>query len=265
MADRINSTDSVNILTAIGGALSAGDRVFILDSDRDYSAGALTAAALALLLVRDDYTGNIGDAGVSINVDVTNGTGTLDYNGQGEFAYFAAVSQIDLLVVRPNTPGVVKVTAGTVVDWQASGGQNHLPAGVVVTNYVGVNCAAVIEDNATDLTSLMVGGEGTVVTDRGADSVWVGAGAVVKMENRSRDFATMDVAGTVIYRGGNVGGASCRLRPGGVLDLSRSGGDITFTNPIIADTDSKIILPRRGVTINPTITPVGDGPVIEYS
>ena len=263
MADLYNTVDSVNLLTAIGGAVGAGDRIFLIDSEQDYTSGTLSGAAAALLLVRSDFTGDIGSGGSAILVDLTSGTGTLDFNGGGAFAYFAPTTTIDLIVVRPDTPGVLKITTGTVTEWAAAGGQNIVAAAAVVTTLSAVDCTVTIEDSATAIT-LLTTDNATISTDRGASAVVCGARSTIVMANYARNFATMDIWGTIDYRGGNSAGASTTIRPGGVLNLSKAGGNITFTANIIGYPGGTLILPRTGPTITYTLTPIGVGPTILY-
>jgi hypothetical protein len=264
MADLYNAADSTNILTAIGGAISAGDRVFISDSDSNYSGGSLAGAALALLLVTEDYSGNLGEGGVPIQVNVTSGTGVLDYGGTGQWAYFSAVTGIDRLIVRGHVRGNVKITTGPVSDWIAEGGNNIIIDGAVVTALTAVNCTVTAEDCATDITTLYVGSGATMLCDRGADLCTVGAGGVVEMTNRSRDFARVIVHGTLKYSGGNIGGGSAsEVHPGGVLDLSGLRADLTISTAVTCYPGSKVVLPRS-VTVTWTQTPIGSGAELVY-
>lgn len=264
--DRYIVANDSDLAAAITGAtLTVDDRIFLFDSDQDFTEGDLDAQPIILLQVGDDFTGDIGSGGQAILVDATGtGGGLVDYAGRGDWAYFGG--DADDVIVRGGVPGVFKWTTGTVTDWVAEGGQNAIAAAAVITNLYVSNSRVWADDNGTAFT-LAVGGPGAMVeSSRGATVLHVGAGCVWRHDNRSRAVARFECWGEFIYQGGNVTGASSVLYPGGVLDLSKLRANLSFTNPLIGHAGSRIIYPAvGGPTVTVTITRIGTGPKIEYA
>lgn len=159
-----------------------------------------SATDIQRILVTPGYTGNIGGAGGSLILAVSNQTTLsayaegssdgprIDYYGRGVAYFGAGGNGIDR--IRVNTQGQFWLTAGTTARVEMAGGTLNIGASAVVTRLVVSGGNVLIEDNATAITELDVLG-GTVYCRRDIATYHVGGTGTLYMLD---DAATTTVA-----------------------------------------------------------------------
>lgn len=148
MADRTVTVISTNLLTSLGGTVSAGDSVFIDRYSIDYVAGTdRSAADLILVMIGPEFGGTFDGAGALVLVCDQTSTGKFINNGGGK-------------IVR------VRSSSGAGVIWQIeigpTGGscQTHVDT-CTTTNLVGTAGENFLHTAFTGTTGFIYGGNFT--------------------------------------------------------------------------------------------------------
>jgi len=256
MADRYNTVDNVNIVTALGGTVSVADNVFLVENDTTYTAGLnLSATELADFTAEPGWTGNMGGEGNVLQLDLT---GTLDWRFGGDYAYLSGVAANTLAAVNiaPVRQARIIFSTATITALKVYAGQLvKMLDSVALSTVHAIGGNTVIDEHASDtVDTLVVGGKvgAQCALYRSAVTVTITAGGLLNVMKRALTMTTLNLNGSA--RCNHKGGAITTVNTAGagnILDLSGVVADITIGT--LAGTGSiEIIKPKGSATL--TIT-----------
>lgn len=257
MADRYNTVDNVNIVTALGGTVSAADNVFLVEGDTTYTAGLnLSATELADFTAEPGWTGNMGADGNVLQLDLT---GTLNWRFGGDYAYISGVAANTLascifapvkagarIIISTATITTAKVLAGQLVRFLDS---------VALSTVHALGGFTRIDEHASDsVDTLVVGGRSVAQCSlyRNGGTVTINAGGILHVQERALTLTTLNMNGAA--RANHKGAGITTVNTAGsgnVLDLSGVVGNITI-GTLAGTGEITIIKPRGAATL--TIT-----------
>lgn len=193
-----NGAGTGNIATAGNWAVEAGTpstppaagEVALLDyrANGDMTAGLTTYASTTLGELRiNGYTGNIGGAGASMEVDATvlsvNSNGRIYLNGD------FGTARID-----STGSGEVHITGGTTTTLNAQLGYVRVAAGAVATTVRNLGAGMAIEPNGTAIT-LFVGVGGTTTCERAITTETLDYGHRMSLVGASKTVTNLNIFG----------------------------------------------------------------------
>ncbi|MBK8246590.1 MAG: hypothetical protein IPK85_04205 [Gemmatimonadetes bacterium] len=165
------------------GVPATGDSVFIWDTDQAITQN-LNQAGVDLALLDIRFGGVIGTNSTSLTIAVSNGSApVLNYAGTGAFCNITAgTNGIDLIhVIR--TAGPFRLAGGTTAEVRcgAVGRIEVAAAAVISLDFQTAGMDAEIDDNATAMNLLVIGG-GKTRSFRSAAGAYINSGAVLTIE-----------------------------------------------------------------------------------
>lgn len=209
------------------------------------SLSALSAVNLASMYVGQQFKGNIGDGSNPLQVNVT---GTLTYNGRGQFASISGtIAESFIFPVS----GQFSMAGGTWTNIYATGGAVYGAASAVLTNWYNQGAQSVLAPNATGVT-LLINSAGSVDSSRSITTSRTNAGAT-SIRRGSAAVTTDDAYGTVRHlSSGTV--TTLTVFSTGAYDPSGTALDHTVTNTTV-HTGGSLVRNVPGQTITFTNPP----------
>ena len=270
MATKLNTVAGANFTTAIGGAPSSGDSIYLKEGSDTYTSGISLPAVDALLLaLMPEWYGNLGDATSYLDIEINRtATGKLVAAWSGQFAH-----------VRGGTGGVI-----STVEMKPTRGGTLVLAGADIANIIQTSGVLLLKETA-DAESLRVRG-GKAVLEYSAETGTLaevatgglieihrvmatvralGGGRVIFGRDDKPPSTALEVLGQdayVKYLGGTIPLLTGRA---GTLDLRSATQPITITNAELHE-GFKILFPLGNATVTWTNAPTiyGNDPRLPY-
>lgn len=235
-----NFATSTNFNTAPDGSGSSGlptngDTLIFSGGNQTITAGftALSAVTLAAVYVNPGCAISVA-AGSSLTLDVSSGSGVMQYSGVGGlFSVTAGSGGIDSLQVK-SAAGQFRLVGGTTAVLGVFNGSCYVDGGAVVTTLYGANSFVNVEANGTGITTMDVQSVQANIR-RNVTTMNLAANAtVVTLDAAAVTTANINGA-TLNYRSyGTLGTANLKA---GILTPAGALGNPTITTLNVYGTD----------------------------
>lgn len=228
-----NTVSGVNLLTALGGTVAAGDDVIISEGNEIYNAGlTLDTNEANSFVVTRTFGGSLGVAGTPVEIDLAGAGDYLHYEGQG-MAWIKADgvgTTIAKATIRDTGPGIFHCSGGTWTVLTVGGGHVEVQSSSVVTGATVGKCREFnAAAHATAFTTLYMDGCLSSLIERGATTSEF-RNCNVHFDNRSYSVGTCTLGEGAYLRYNGTTITKLIGKPGGTLDLTWQTQALTITN-----------------------------------
>lgn len=234
MPTKRNTIAGTNFTTALGGAPSSGDSVYIKEGNDTYTAGlSLPAIDLALLALMPGWGGDLGSDSTYLDISVSNGADArLILAWSGRFAHIrgGTAAAFDTVEMRPTRNGRAVLRDADVPNIIQSSGVLELKDTLDAENVRVAGGKCVLEYSSETSTLAEASASGLIEIHRVAATVRAqGGGRVIFGRDDKPPSSALEVlgGGYIKYLGGTI--PSLVLKPGGVLDLRELTEPMTIT------------------------------------
>lgn len=257
MPIKLNTVAGVNFSTAVGGAPSTGDSVYVKEGADTYTAGlSLPAVDLALLALMPGWFGNMGDDSSYLDISVSDGaTAKLIAAWSGMFAHIrgGTAALIDRVEMMPQRNGTLVLAAADVADILQTSGVLKLKETLDAENCRIKGGKCILEYSSETGTLAEASGSGLIEIHRVVATVRaLGGGRVIfGRDDKAPSTALEVLGGYVKYLGGTIPQLTLRA---GTLDLREATQPITITNAELHG-DAQILFPLGNAALTWTNPP----------
>lgn len=266
MADRYNDTESSNLTTALGGTVTANDRLFIAKWASKYSLGTdLTAFDLLAVNFLPGWTGDIGTSATPAKFVVNQtSTGVLKLNGSGRLAFISSAAGPGVIYrfVMDSAPCQLTLETTDTEEYVGLAGNAEIKSTADVNKAYISGGSHIFNESGPTMAELQVFQEGHAASIRNmtvADVFGRGRLEVLKDTVAATTLKVRDQA-LVVYAGAVP--TTIELY-GGVLDLTRITRPWTVNRKVFGP--ARIRLAKNGPAITWTDqAPAAAQPVLEY-
>jgi hypothetical protein len=234
MPTKLNTIAGVNFSTALGGAPSSGDLVYVKEGNDTYTAGlSLAAVDLNLLALMPGWGGDMGNDSAYLDLSVSSGVDPrLILAWSGRFAHIrgGTAAAFDTVEMRPTRGGRVVLRDADVPNIIQSSGVLELKETLDAENVRVGGGKCVLEYSSEAGTLAEASAAGLIEIHRVMATVRaMGGGRVIFGRDDKPPSTALEVlgGGYAKYIGGTL--PSLVLKPGGVLDLREATQPITIT------------------------------------
>lgn len=189
----------------VGGALpSAGDTVYLNAGTATIVTG-LTAVALNRFVIGTQFRGKFGTPSTTVSMRVDNGTAPKVEIEGSVFVNIAAHTTGGITTLVVNAPGIPVYLGGTgtFATVKAKTGQVEVGAGAVVTTFINNGSSAMVQDNATAITTVEATG-GRTVSKRGV-TTWTQGGTAQGLILEDEAITTLNIDGSSLFNHQSTG------------------------------------------------------------
>lgn len=269
MATKYASVSDPSLATALGGAPSSGDTVYVNKWATDFNAADLSAADLLLFVITAGFSGSFQAANSGQLKLVVNQTNTGVFINQSNSPRIDLVSTSSTGVIyeirnQPAFGGVLTLSTLKCTNfYQTDRGSVRIANDVDLTNAYIDGGRVEFADGASFTTTLITACSGAVTLNRDVTTLNIEGSAEVTINSTNCSPTTVNMRGGTLVVG-ECGGVGTLAGYSGVADFSRASRPVTIAARACGP-GVLIRLPKSGlITFTSISGDVGGGPTLEY-